>query len=201
MELPAAVVKVRGIGQRDGVATDGGNGVAKGLPGLRWQPFEELDDFDRDKEPILPGSGFETLIELLKRGPVSRVLVVDLAGHTGPIFRELLVPQGDEKSSQASPLLDGKGLDLALDFLNAHGRTLGIEEGFARRVLDRGFSSVPTRCHSGQAIPLQGTGLGTKGLGRYHLSLPPASFVLLRRSSMAEEQAASRAVEGSGTAK
>jgi len=65
------------------------------------------------------------LVKLFECSPVFRALVVDLAGHLIPIIRKLLVSKGDEKGSQPLPFLHRESLDLSLDFLNAHIRTIG----------------------------------------------------------------------------
>ena len=77
------------------------------------------------------GSGFETLVEFFERGPVFRILVVDLAGHSGPILGNLLVPKRNEKGCETLPFLGGKCFDLGLDFLNAHGCIMDEVKVFA----------------------------------------------------------------------
>lgn len=131
LELPTGVIKVHSIGHHEWVAADGGNGVSEGFTGFRWQFFKKFNHFDRDEEPILHGSGFETLIEFFDCGPVFRIFVIDSAGHAGSILRNLLVSQRDKKGSKTLPLLRWESLDLVLDFLNAHICSVDAGEYFA----------------------------------------------------------------------
>lgn len=131
LELPASVVKVHSISHYEWVSADGGNSISEGVTGFRWQLFEKFNHFDRDEEPILHGSGFESLIEFFDCGPVFRIFVIDSAGHVGSILRNFLVSQRDKKGSKPLPLLRWEGFNLVLDFLNAHFGSVDAEKCFA----------------------------------------------------------------------
>lgn len=141
LEAPAGGVEVRSVRQGKGIVADGGDCVLRRVFRVRDGSFSRNSTTSiemRSRQVI--SSGFESLIKILERGPVLRILIVDFAGHAGLMVRELLVPQRNEKSGQALPFRHRKRLDLGFDLLDAHVVSSDIGGGFARRVPDFGFS-------------------------------------------------------------